>query len=287
MEQFARFYTAPGESCFLLAASAFCPVTSSTAIHPMVKRTSLHGSRCFYLTRREWCTPFPACDLRPLCSGTILWLEAVFCAVQSQIGGLIMNIGFWFCIVLVPCFGLMAVLFWAMGSKAARFVSGFSSLSPQEQAQYDQARLARDTGNNLFLWAGIMLVVLFYRHCLALIWPSLPIWYGVCCSLVRFIWMYTKPLNPTNCTNPSPHHCTVGLTNPMIYQPSSLHSFAFWHHKQKSHPSGVALLLCKAACFAAFCVIPCSRWLQTRSRCPGPGCFLPQTGSHGFAKSPW
>ena len=69
-----------------------------------------------------------------------------------------MNIGFWFCIVLVPCFGLMAVLFWAMGSKAARFVSGFSSLSPQEQAQYDQARLARDTGNNLFLWAGIMLV---------------------------------------------------------------------------------------------------------------------------------
>ena len=42
--------------------------------------------------------------------------------------------------------------------RAARFVSGFSSLSPQEQAQYDQARLARDTGNNLFLWAGIMLV---------------------------------------------------------------------------------------------------------------------------------
>ena len=38
-----------------------------------------------------------------------------------------MNIGFWSCIVLVPCFGILGILFGVFKEKSARFVSGFMS----------------------------------------------------------------------------------------------------------------------------------------------------------------
>lgn len=68
-----------------------------------------------------------------------------------------MNLGFLSCIILVPCFGLMGCFFAVRKEKSAKFVSGFNTLSKDEQAMYDKAYMARDMRNSCFLWAGIML----------------------------------------------------------------------------------------------------------------------------------
>lgn len=68
-----------------------------------------------------------------------------------------MNIGFWMCIVLVPSFGIIGLLFGIFKEKAARFVSGFNTLSEGEKALYDKAYIARDIRNSCFIWTAIML----------------------------------------------------------------------------------------------------------------------------------
>lgn len=68
-----------------------------------------------------------------------------------------MNIGFLFCIVLVPFFGLLGVLFGVLKGKSAKLVSGFNTLPKEEQERYDKEYLARDMRNSCFLWMGIML----------------------------------------------------------------------------------------------------------------------------------
>lgn len=69
-----------------------------------------------------------------------------------------MNIGFWMCIILVPCFLLMGLLFGIFKDKAAKFVSGFNSLPKEEQELYDKSSLSRDMQNSCFLWTSIMLI---------------------------------------------------------------------------------------------------------------------------------
>ena len=69
-----------------------------------------------------------------------------------------MNIGFWICGILAVPFALIGVLFAIFNENAAKFVSGFNSLSEEEQALYDKAAIARDMRNNCFVWAAIMLV---------------------------------------------------------------------------------------------------------------------------------
>lgn len=69
-----------------------------------------------------------------------------------------MNLGFWFCVMMVPFFGAFGILFAVLKGKAARFVSGFNALSKLEQEQYDKEYLARDMRNSFFLWMSIMLV---------------------------------------------------------------------------------------------------------------------------------
>ena len=61
-----------------------------------------------------------------------------------------MNIGFWSCIVLVLCFGILGILFGVFKEKSARFVSGFHELSKEDW-------IARDMRNSCFLWMTVML----------------------------------------------------------------------------------------------------------------------------------
>ena len=68
-----------------------------------------------------------------------------------------MNIGFWSCIVLVPIFALMGIVFGILKGKSAKLVSGFNTLPKEEQERYDKEYLARDMRNSCFLWTGIML----------------------------------------------------------------------------------------------------------------------------------
>ena len=69
-----------------------------------------------------------------------------------------MNIGFYTCGVLVIPFALIGVLFAIYKERAARFVSGFNSLSRKEQALYDKAGISRDVRNQCFIWSAIMLI---------------------------------------------------------------------------------------------------------------------------------
>ena len=89
-----------------------------------------------------------------------------------------MNIGFWLCGVLVIPFVIIGVLFAIFKEKAAKFVSGFNSLSKEEQALYDKAHISRDIKNQCFTWAGIMLVgaVLSYFLTPYMAIPAFIIW---------------------------------------------------------------------------------------------------------------
>lgn len=69
-----------------------------------------------------------------------------------------MNFGFWSCIILVPGFLIIGILFAAFKDKAARFVSGFNSLSEKEQEAYDKAAISRDIRNSCFIWTAVMLI---------------------------------------------------------------------------------------------------------------------------------
>ena len=69
-----------------------------------------------------------------------------------------MNLGFWMCGVLVFPFLIMGVLFAIFKERAAKFVSGFNSLSREEQALYDKAKISRDIRNQCFTWSAIMFV---------------------------------------------------------------------------------------------------------------------------------
>lgn len=68
-----------------------------------------------------------------------------------------MNIGFYTCGILVIPFAFTGALFAIYKERAARFVSGFNSLSQKEQALYDKASIARDVKNQCFIWSAIML----------------------------------------------------------------------------------------------------------------------------------
>lgn len=70
----------------------------------------------------------------------------------------IMNIGFWMCAVLVPCFGVMALVFGIGKEKTAILISGFNSLPKEEQVHYDRERMAKDMQNQCLVWTIVMLL---------------------------------------------------------------------------------------------------------------------------------
>lgn len=77
---------------------------------------------------------------------------------------LIVNIGFWSCIILVPGFVIIGLLFAICKGNAAKFVAGFNALSEKEQEMYDKNYIARDTRNSCFLWAFIMLAGAIFSY---------------------------------------------------------------------------------------------------------------------------
>lgn len=89
-----------------------------------------------------------------------------------------MNVGAWLCGVLVLPFALVGVLFAIGKEKAAKFVSGFNSLSDKKQDRYDKAYLSRDIRNQCFLWSVLMLagtlLSLFLTQYMAI--PTFVIW---------------------------------------------------------------------------------------------------------------
>lgn len=69
-----------------------------------------------------------------------------------------MNNGFWACIVPVPVFLITGTLFAIFKGRAAKFVSGFDTLSPAEQALYDKNAIVRDVRNDCFIWSVILTI---------------------------------------------------------------------------------------------------------------------------------
>ncbi|MDO4288488.1 MAG: DUF3784 domain-containing protein [Eubacterium sp.] len=68
-----------------------------------------------------------------------------------------MNLGFLSCSILFIPFTLIGIFFAILKEKAAKFVSGFNTLSKEEQRLYDKAYIARDMRNQCFTWSAIML----------------------------------------------------------------------------------------------------------------------------------
>lgn len=89
-----------------------------------------------------------------------------------------MNIGFGICGVLVIPFLIMGVLFAIFKEKATKFVSGFNSLSKEEQALYDKAYISRNMRNQCFTWTAIMFIgaVLSYFVTSYMAIPAVIIW---------------------------------------------------------------------------------------------------------------
>lgn len=89
-----------------------------------------------------------------------------------------MNIGFWMCGTLLIPFLIIGLLFAIFKEKAARFVSGFNSLSKEEQVLYDKAHISRDMRNQCFIWSIIMFIgaVLSYFVTPYMAIPAFVIW---------------------------------------------------------------------------------------------------------------
>lgn len=89
-----------------------------------------------------------------------------------------MNVAFWLCGVLVIPFSIIGMLFAIFKEKAAKFVSGFNSLSKEEQELYDKAYISRDIRNQCFIWASIMLTGAVLSYFFTPYWaiPAFIIW---------------------------------------------------------------------------------------------------------------
>lgn len=68
-----------------------------------------------------------------------------------------MNVGFWMCIILVPFFVIIALVFYIGKEKATCLLAGFNNLPKQERLLYDRARIARDNAKDFLIWAVVML----------------------------------------------------------------------------------------------------------------------------------
>ncbi len=69
-----------------------------------------------------------------------------------------MNIGFWACICVAIPLAVIGIVFTIFKDRSAKFVSGFNSLSKQEQNLYDKAYIARDMRNQCFTWAVVLFI---------------------------------------------------------------------------------------------------------------------------------
>lgn len=68
-----------------------------------------------------------------------------------------MNIGTIICLLLAVVFGMISMIFALLKEKGAMLISGFNTLSKEEQANYDQKKMSIDMRNSLFLWSILLL----------------------------------------------------------------------------------------------------------------------------------
>lgn len=69
-----------------------------------------------------------------------------------------MNIGFYLCIVLAIIFGVMTLIFTALGKKGAVLISGFNSLTKEQRKLYDTERMNKDQRNSMLIWTVVMAI---------------------------------------------------------------------------------------------------------------------------------
>lgn len=69
-----------------------------------------------------------------------------------------MNTGFFACIIMVPLFALIAIVFAVMKGKAAGLIAGFNGLPKREQELYDKDRIVLDMRNAVIIWTVVMVL---------------------------------------------------------------------------------------------------------------------------------
>ncbi|MBQ6265711.1 MAG: DUF3784 domain-containing protein [Clostridia bacterium] len=99
-----------------------------------------------------------------------------------------MNAGFAACLVLFAVFAVFGVLFAVLKEKGVKLVSGFNSLSKDEQEKYDKARIVRDMRNQCFIWSCIMFIgaVLSFFLTPYLAIPAIAVWLILFLKQVHF-----------------------------------------------------------------------------------------------------
>lgn len=70
------------------------------------------------------------------------------------------------CGILCVVFLLFALLFTLLKEKGAMLVSGFNTMSKEERALYDTAKLSKDQRNTFLIWAIILGVGAVLAYCL-------------------------------------------------------------------------------------------------------------------------
>ena len=99
-----------------------------------------------------------------------------------------MQIGFWSCMALTMVFFMTSIWFSIFKEKTAKWVSGFSSLSSEEQALCDKTRLALDMQNQFLLWAAILLIGALLSYFFTSYWaiPAVIVWLILFCREVHW-----------------------------------------------------------------------------------------------------
>lgn len=75
-----------------------------------------------------------------------------------MVRGINMNIGFYVCVVLTIIFGVLTLIFTALGKKGAVLISGFNSLTKEQRQMYDTERMSNDQRNSILIWTVIMAI---------------------------------------------------------------------------------------------------------------------------------
>ncbi|WP_342469301.1 DUF3784 domain-containing protein [Ureibacillus sp. FSL K6-3587] len=105
-----------------------------------------------------------------------------------------MNIGTIICLLLAVVFGMISMIFALLKEKGAMLISGFNTLSKDEQANYDQKKMSIDMRNSLFLWSILLLSGALFGYFLSQYGAFLAIVIWLILFSKMFILIQKKPL---------------------------------------------------------------------------------------------
>lgn len=98
-----------------------------------------------------------------------------------------MNIGTIICLLLAVVFGMISMIFALLKEKGAMLISGFNTLSKEEQANYDQKKMSIDMRNSLFLWSILLLSGALFGYFLSQ--------YGAFLAIVIWLILFFKDVH--------------------------------------------------------------------------------------------